>query len=97
MSQYLPQPRMTSTGVVFTIRTDCDDRECLISREALATLSALKNIDASDAEPMDIFHAFEATIDSVARRMAKEHGYSPLLVLRTESFDGQTGSVSSRA
>jgi len=87
MNYYLFQPRMTKKGVAFTIRMDSDERECLISREALEKLSAIKNIDASDAEPMELFHAFEVTIDSVARRLAVEHAYSSLLVLRTDCFD----------
>jgi Protein of unknown function (DUF1488) len=94
MSRYLSQPRMTKTGVLFTIRTDREDRECLISREALERLSAIKNIDASDAESIEIFHAFEATIDSVARRMADEAVRGPLLVLQPAAFNNPAVSAS---
>lgn len=83
-NHYISQSRMTKTGVVFTVRMDCDEQECLISREALERLSVIKNIDASDTEPMEIFHAFEATIGNVARRLATEHAQCPLLVLGSD-------------
>jgi hypothetical protein len=80
-NRYMAQPRMTRRGVVFTLRMERVDQECLISLEALERLSASKNIDASDADLMDIFHAFESTIDCAARRIAAERARDALLVL----------------
>jgi len=60
---------MTSEGVAFTVRVDSLDRECLITAEALHELSRLKATDVSPANMMEVFHAFEATINGVARRL----------------------------
>lgn len=69
MSHYTPQPLLTRGGVVFTVRVDSLDRECLVTEEALHKLSELKTIDVADVDTMDIFHAFEDTINGVARRL----------------------------
>lgn len=61
--------RPTSGGVVFTINFQGQERECLISREALNTLSQLKNIDSSDADTLDLFKAFEGFIRPVAQSL----------------------------
>jgi len=64
-----PQPLMTREGVTFTVRVDALDRECLITEEALLELSRLKAVDAPQTSMMEVFHAFESTINGVARRM----------------------------
>jgi len=69
MTHYTPKPLLTPEGVAFMVRVDSLDRKCLITEEALEKLSALRNIDAMDANTMDIFHAFEETINGVARRL----------------------------
>jgi hypothetical protein len=69
MSHYIPQPLLTDEGVVFTVRVDSLNRECLITEEALHQLSPFKNIDSADTDTMDIFHAFEDSINGVARRL----------------------------
>lgn len=62
---------MTEDGVLFTIDVDAATHQCLISREALNKLSQLKNVDASDADALDIFKAFEAYIRPVAHDLFK--------------------------
>jgi hypothetical protein len=86
MSHYTPQPLLTHEGVVFTVRVDSLDRECLISKEALHKLSELKAIDVSDAGTMDIFHAFENTINGVARRLVAARVPGTPLMMRPHTF-----------
>lgn len=64
-----PEPLLTSEGVAFTVRVDSLDRACLITKDALQELSRLKAKDSPQASMMDVFHAFEATINGVARRL----------------------------
>jgi hypothetical protein len=86
MSHYTPQPLLTREGVVFTVRVDSLDRECLVTQEALHKLSALKNIDAQDAQTMDIFHAFEDTINGVARRLVAARVPGTPLMMKPNTF-----------
>ena len=65
----MPQPLLTGEGVAFTVRVDSLDRACLITKDALQELSRLKANDSPQASMMDVFHAFEATIKGVARRL----------------------------
>jgi len=90
MSQYTPQPTpqplSTSEGVVFTVRVDSLNRECLITDEALDKLSAHKNMDFSGAGKMDVFHAFEDTINGVARRLVAARVPGTPLMMRSTTF-----------
>lgn len=86
MSHYTPQPLPTSEGVVFTVRVDSLPRECLITDDALDKLSAHKNMDFSDAGKMDIFHAFEDTINGVARRLVAARVPGTPLMMRSSTF-----------
>jgi hypothetical protein len=86
MSHHTPQPHLTDAGVVFTVRVDSLNRECLITEEALHKLSALKIIDVADANPMDIFHAFEGTINGVARRLVAARVPGTPLTMRPSTF-----------
>ncbi len=65
----LMQPRPTPEGITFTVMVDSLSRECLITKEALEELSRLKANDGMHDNMMDIFHAFEPTINGVARRL----------------------------
>lgn len=56
-----------SDCVAFSISINAQERECSISREALNTLSKLKNIDSSDADTLELFKAFETFIRPVAQ------------------------------
>ena len=66
MSLSMKEPQLTDNGVAFTVLVDFVKRDCVISHDALSKLSRLKT---GDADPMETFHAFEATINGVARRM----------------------------
>lgn len=56
-----------SDCVAFSISINAQERECSISREALNTLSKLKNIDSTDADTLELFKAFETFIRPVAQ------------------------------
>lgn len=86
MSHYTPQPLLTREGVVFTVRVDSLDRECLITEEALHKLSALKNINVVGSDTMDVFHAFEDTINGVARRLVAARVPGTPLMMRSSTF-----------
>jgi len=86
MGHYTPQPLSTSEGVVFTVRVDSLDRECLVTDEALNRLSIHKNMDFSGAGKMDIFHAFEDTINGVARRLVAARVPGTPLMMRSATF-----------
>lgn len=84
MTTNLAQPRLTSTGVTFMVSVDSIGRKCLITNAALHKLSELKTIDAADADMMELFRAFEATISGVARRLvAARVPNDPLVMLPT--------------
>lgn len=56
------QALATSEGILFTVRADSKVEQCLIAKDALHTLSLLKNIDPTDASALEIFQAFEGFI-----------------------------------
>lgn len=84
------QPRMTKRGVAFAVSNGARKRECLISTAALERVAAIKNVDATDADPIELFRAFEATINGVAQRMVAADDASRLICLLPESFDGMS-------
>lgn len=85
MSQ-LQQPRLTKEGICFTVRVDSLDRECLITEEALQKLLELKPDAQDEADMLDVFHAFEAKINGVARRLVFARVSGSPIVLRSNTF-----------
>jgi hypothetical protein len=77
------QPQTADNGIAFTVRVDSVDRDCIISNDALAKLSGTQS-DAHD--PMQTFHAFEAKIHGVARRLVTANVPGTPLQLGPESF-----------
>lgn len=63
------EPHLTSEGVVFTVSVDYASHECLITDEALRQLSPLGRNADSEIDSMKIFHAYEAKINGIARRL----------------------------
>lgn len=63
------QPHRTSEGVAFTVSVDYIHHNCLITDEALRKLSVLASTAESDIDSMKIFHAYEAKINGIARRL----------------------------
>lgn len=60
------EPRVADEGVIFTVEVGFVDRECLVSRNALAYLRRLKG---GESDVLDTYRAFEEQIHSVARRL----------------------------
>jgi hypothetical protein len=83
MTQPTAQPKMTENGITFTVRVDSVNRDCVISTEALAKLSQLRQ---GVSDPMETFQAFEATINGVARRMVTANVPGTPLQLGPQSF-----------
>ncbi|WP_194725736.1 hypothetical protein [Noviherbaspirillum malthae] len=59
--------RPTSDGVAFIVKAGESVRDCFMSREAINTLSRLKNIDGSDAEPIELFTVLEPFVRPLAQ------------------------------
>jgi hypothetical protein len=68
-------PKLVNDGIAFTVVTlEFERHECVISKEALSSLSKKQS---GDFGPMEIFQANEEKIRGVARRMiaARVKGY----------------------
>lgn len=83
MTHPIAEPQLTDTGIAFTVRVDSTNRNCVISKEALAKLSQLR---AGISDPMETYRAFEATINGVARRMVAANVPGTPLALGPDSF-----------
>lgn len=83
MTQTIAGPTLTESGVAFTVSVEFIKRDCIISREALAKLAALQS---GGDDPMETFHAFEAKINGVARRMIAANVQGTPLQLGPNSF-----------
>jgi hypothetical protein len=78
MIRTIAEPHVAEEGVAFTVEVGFTDRECLVSKNALAHLRRLKG---GPAEPMETYRAFEDQIHSVARRLVVAGvGGSPLVL-----------------
>jgi hypothetical protein len=80
------EPRLTAKGIIFSVEIDSSERKCFISRNALDKLSELKNIDTTDADAMEVFHAFQVTIRDVARRLVAANVSGTPIVLTPTTF-----------
>lgn len=81
-----PQPRLTREGVTFTVHVESVGRKCIVTLDALRKLSELKTIDDADADMMQLFHAYEATISGVARRLVAARVPGNPLVINPATF-----------
>ncbi|HYD80144.1 MAG TPA: DUF1488 family protein [Paucimonas sp.] len=78
------KPALTNDGVAFTVVTlDFARYECVISKEALLSLSQKQN---GEYGPMEIFQANEAKIRGVARRLIAARVQASPLRLEARSF-----------
>lgn len=66
MIRTVAEPQVSDEGVRFTVEVGFVDRECLVSKNALAHLRRLKG---GQQDFMEIYHAFEDQIHGVARRL----------------------------
>jgi hypothetical protein len=60
------EPQVGDEGVTFTVEVGFTDRECLVSKNALAHLQRMKG---GQLDLLDTYRAFEDQIHSVARRL----------------------------
>ncbi len=67
MSKTIAEPRVADEGVTFTVEVGFTDRECLVSKNALAHLHRMKG--SSQMDFMQTYREFEDQIHSVARRL----------------------------
>jgi hypothetical protein len=78
------KPALTKDGVAFTVVTaEFITRDCLITKEALVKLT---NMPTENIDPLEIFHAFEAKINGVARRLVNANVPGDPLQLGPHSF-----------
>ncbi|WP_136414589.1 MULTISPECIES: DUF1488 family protein [Oxalobacteraceae] len=83
---HIPQPRLTNDGVAFTVTVESVTHKCVVTNDAIHTLSAMKNIADADVDMMHLFHAYEATISGVARRLVAAGVPGHPLVMRSNTF-----------
>ncbi|GIZ50269.1 DUF1488 family protein [Noviherbaspirillum aridicola] len=69
MTSTTTQPRLTQDGILFSVTVESVRRNCVVTRDALQTLSQLKSMDDAGGGLLGIFHAYEAKISGVARRL----------------------------
>lgn len=62
-------PYQTPEGVAFTVSVEYVRHDCLITDEALRKLSVLGSTENPEIDRMSIFHAYEAKINGIARRL----------------------------
>lgn len=86
MTQHLPAPRHTDGGIAFTVVVESVTRECMISDEALQHLSAKGLRDGESPDTMEIFNAFESTINGIARRLVSAGVKGTPLVMTSNTF-----------
>jgi len=67
MYKTIAEPRVSDEGVSFTVEVGFVDRECLVSRNALAHLQRLKG--SSQLDFLQTYRTFEDQIHAVARRL----------------------------
>jgi hypothetical protein len=78
MSKTLVEPRVADEGVVFTVTAGFVERECIVSKNALAYLARLQGHTMNF---MNTYLAFEARIHAVARRLViAGESASPLIL-----------------
>jgi hypothetical protein len=66
MIRTIAEPHVAEDGVAFTVEVGFTDRECLVSRNALARLRRVKG---GPLDAMAAYRTFEDEIHSVARRL----------------------------
>ncbi len=91
MNKTLIEPHLADEGVFFTVTAGFFERECIISKNALAHLCQMQGHAMNF---MNTYRAFEARIHSVARRLvvAGENS-SPLILGATYFLDANLPSA----
>ena len=66
MNRTVAEARVDDEGVTFTVEVGFTDRECVVSKNALAHLQRLKG---GQLDLLETYRTFEDQIHSVARRL----------------------------
>jgi hypothetical protein len=77
------EPRVENGAVLFNVVADSIERECVVSKNALAYLSRLKG---GSCEALDIYAAYHAQIHKVAKRLVTAGENASPLVLGAGYF-----------
>ena len=77
------EPRVAEEGVIFTVEVGFIDRECLVSKNALAHLRGMRG---GQLDFMETYRAFEDQIHSVARRLVVAGASGSPLILGVSYF-----------
>jgi hypothetical protein len=77
-------PQVVRKGVIFRLQVGAQERECLISKDALELLSGLKD---TNPDPLEVFYAFQPVINEIASRRIRAGAREAQVVLGRESFD----------
>ena len=85
MNHSTSQPHLSREGIAFTVIVDYVRHDCVITSQALSTLSVFASEDI-DVDMMEIFRAYEPNISGVARRLVAAGVAGNPLVLRPETF-----------
>ena len=86
MSITTKEPFVTQEGVAFVVSVEYVGHQCVVTNEALHKLSELKSGNDANADMMSLFHAYEATISGVARRLVAAGVPGNPLVMRAATF-----------
>jgi hypothetical protein len=92
MSNAAAHPRLVEQGVHFKVTAGFAERDCIVSKNALAYLGHAKG---GSADFMDIYSSFEDNIHSVARRLIIAGESASPLVLGAAYFVGTSATVTS--
>lgn len=86
MNHINTRPQLAQEGIAFTVSVDSLTHECIVTHDALHKLAELKSIDNGDSNAMELFHAHEAVINGVARRLVGAGVQGNPLVMRPATF-----------
>jgi hypothetical protein len=86
MSHSTAQAHLTQQGVAFMVNVEAVGHQCIVTHEAMHKLSALKSVADTEADMLTLFHAYEATISGVARRLVAAGVPANPLVMRPATF-----------
>ena len=90
MSHTDVHPRLVEQGIQFKVIAGFVERDCIVSKNALAYLAQTKG-NATDV--MDIYSSFEGNIHSVARRLVVAGESASPLILGAAYFVGVSAPV----
>jgi hypothetical protein len=92
MSKTAELPRLTDQGIYFRVTAGFVERDCIVSKNALAYLGRSQS---SGADFMEIYLAFKDSIHGVARRLVVAGESASPLIMGAAYFVGVSTSTKS--